>query len=151
MKNQRKYRIGELAKKADVTVRTIRYYESLGLLKTKERANGGQRLFTDKDLVYLERIKQLKKLGLSLDEIYEIVKLGEEDVTGEKRRTELLKQYRKKLSDAIKRRNGLNELIKELSWHIKQLEEVDNFQACPGEACNGCEFYEECEFKDLIE
>jgi DNA-binding transcriptional MerR regulator len=150
MKDEQQYRIGQLAKKAGVTVRAIRYYESLGLLKDKDRGEGGQRIFSDKDLVYLERIKQLKKYGLSLDEIAEIIRMGEQDVTGEKRRLELLKQYREKLSKAIQRRKGLDDLIGELSWHIEQLERVDQFQSCPGEACAVCDFYDMCEFKDIV-
>ena len=150
MGEEEHYRIGQLAKKANVTVRTIRYYESLGLLKTKDRGEGGQRIFSDKDLVYLQRIKQLKKYGLSLDDITEIIRMGEQDVTGEKRRIELLKQYREKLSKAIQRRKGLDDLIDELSWHIEQLEQVDQFQACPGAACATCDFYDMCEFKDVI-
>ncbi|MGM0432543.1 MAG: MerR family transcriptional regulator [Spirochaetota bacterium] len=150
MKEEQTYRIGQLAKKANVTVRTVRYYESLGLLKSKERQEGNQRIFTEKDLVYLERIKQLKRYGLSLDEIAEIVRMGEQDVTGEKRRLELIKQYREKMSKAIQRRKGLDDLISELSWHIEQLEKVSDFQACPGEACATCDFYDMCEFKDVV-
>ncbi|NLV84412.1 MAG: MerR family transcriptional regulator, partial [Spirochaetales bacterium] len=93
-----KYRIGELARKAKVTPRTVRYYESLGLLKTKERKNGNQRYYTDEDLVYLNRILQLKKYGMTLEEISEIIRLGNEDDSGERRRLELLKNYRKLLS-----------------------------------------------------
>ena len=89
--DNRHYRIGELAKKAGVTPRTVRYYESLGLLKSQDRAGGGQRHYTDEDLVYLNRIIQLKNYGMSLDEIAQVIKLGNEDSTGEKRRLELLK------------------------------------------------------------
>ncbi|MDX9810719.1 MAG: MerR family transcriptional regulator, partial [Sphaerochaetaceae bacterium] len=78
MDNQTGYRIGHLAEQAGVTVRTVRYYESLGLLKTQGRTNGGQRYYTDADLVYLKRILQLKKLGLSLEEIGNIIKMGTE-------------------------------------------------------------------------
>lgn len=143
------FRIGELAKRAGVTVRTIRYYESLGLMHAQQRREGEQREFTEKDLVYLERIKQLKRYGLTLDEIADIIRLGREDATGEKRRIELLKQYREKLSTAIHRKKDIESLISELMWHIEQLEKVINFQACPGEACKTCSFYDRCEFKDL--
>ncbi|MBI9094825.1 MAG: MerR family transcriptional regulator [Sphaerochaeta sp.] len=142
-----RYRIGELARKAGVTARTVRYYESLGLLKTQDRQEGGQRYYTDEDLVYLNRILQLKRYGLCLDEIAEIIRLGNEDTTGQKRRLELLKQYRKLLSRELQHLKDVKALIEDLSWHVEQLESVDHdFQQCPGTACERCEFKGRCEF-----
>lgn len=144
---ERVYRIGELARKAGVTPRTVRYYESLGLLPSQDREDGSQRHYTDKDLVYLNRIIQLKNYGLSLDEIAEIVRLGNEDSTGQKRRLELIKQYRKLLSRELQHLKDVKALISDLTWHVEQLESVnDNFQQCPGSACEKCEFKERCEF-----
>ncbi|AEC02621.1 MerR family transcriptional regulator [Parasphaerochaeta coccoides] len=142
-----KYRIGELARKAKVTVRTVRYYESLGLLKTQARTGGGQRFYTDADLVYLRRLLQLKALDFSLEDIGRIIRMGAEDVTGEKRRVALLKQYRGKLSDAMEKRLDLDRRIDELEWHVRQLSSVGvAFQQCPGSACAGCEFSDRCMF-----
>ncbi|HKL60675.1 MAG TPA: MerR family transcriptional regulator [Sphaerochaeta sp.] len=146
------YRIGELARKADVTTRTVRYYESLGLLKTQDRQDGSQRHYSDEDLVYLNRIIQLKRYGLSLEEIAEIIRLGNEDSTGQKRRLELTKQYRKLLSREIQHLKAVEALISDLSWHVKQLESVDHdFQQCPGTACAKCEFKGRCEFYQRAE
>ena len=142
-----RYRIGSLARKAGVTARTVRYYESLGLLKTQDRQDGGQRYYTDEDLVYLNRIIQLKRYGLSLDEIAEIIRLGNEDSTGQKRRLELIKQYRKLLSRELQHLKDVRALIDDLTWHVEQLESVDHdFQQCPGTACEKCEFKDRCEF-----
>lgn len=144
---ERRYRIGELARKAGVTTRTVRYYEALGLLKTQDRQEGGQRYYTDADLVYLNRIIQLKRYGLSLEEIAEIIRLGNEDSTGQKRRLELLKQYRKLLSRELQHLKDVKALIDDLTWHVEQLESVDHdFQQCPGTACPKCEFKDRCEF-----
>ena len=141
------YRIGELAAKARVTVRTVRYYESLGLLKTQPRTDGGQRLYTDADLIYLLRILQLKGFGLSLEAIGNIIKMGAEDSTGQKRRLELLKQYRNQVTIVTHRRKELDHLLEELTWHVAQLESVDTgFQYCPGSACIDCEFKDRCDF-----
>ncbi|MGB4405550.1 MAG: MerR family transcriptional regulator [Sphaerochaeta sp.] len=142
-----RYRIGELARKAGVTARTVRYYEALGLLKTQDRQDGGQRYYSDEDLVYLNRILQLKRYGLCLDEIAEIIRLGNEDSTGQKRRLELLKQYRKLLSRELQHLKDVKALIDDLSWHVEQLESVElDFQQCPGTACEKCEFKGRCEF-----
>jgi len=62
-------RIGELAKKADVTVRTLQYYDKEGLLSPSAESEGGFRLYTDKDTVKLMQIVLMKELGFSLNEI----------------------------------------------------------------------------------
>jgi DNA-binding transcriptional MerR regulator len=147
VKKEKAYRIGELAQKAGVTARTVRYYESLGLLKTQNRTGGGQRTYSDKDLVYITRIIQLKKYGLQLDEIGKIIRMGDEDSSGQKRRLELLKQYRALISKNLRRIKDIESLIRELQWHVEQLEGADrDFQDCPGSACAVCEFASRCEF-----
>ncbi len=141
------FRIGEIAKLSGLTQRTIRYYMELGLLP-EERSSGGQRNFTNNDLVYLKRIKELKALGFSLEEIGKIISLRKEDESGNIRRTELLRQYRKKLSDDIAKVNDLKKHIGELEWHIKQLEEADDgtFRSCPGSSCITCLYRDKCIF-----
>lgn len=140
------YRIGDLAREANVTVRTIRYYEELGLIEIPDRKGSEQRRYTEKDLIYLKRIIQLKSYGLTLGEIGEIINLGKEDPSGEKRRIRLLKHYREKISDAITKKEKIEQYIDELKWHIEQLEEVDDFLGCPGPACKDCKFLEKCRF-----
>jgi len=62
-------RIGELAKKAEVTVRTLQYYDKEGLLAPSAESEGGYRLYTDKDMVKLVQILMMKELGFPLREI----------------------------------------------------------------------------------
>lgn len=61
--------VGEAAKKMNVTVRTLQYYDKEGLLSPSAESEGGRRLYTDKDLVMLHQIISLKSLGFSLDDI----------------------------------------------------------------------------------
>lgn len=61
--------IGEVAKKMDVTVRTLQYYDREGLLSPSAISEGGRRLYTDKDIIKLHQILSLKHLGFSLDDI----------------------------------------------------------------------------------
>ncbi|HZJ88833.1 MAG TPA: MerR family transcriptional regulator [Sphaerochaeta sp.] len=143
---EKRYRIGELAQRCDVTVRTVRYYESLGLLKSQGRTKGGQRYYTESDVIYLQRIAELKELDFSLAEIATIIKLGSSDESGEKRRAELLRQYRVKLSGALLRQRDLKRRIDDLLWHIEQLETTTEFLECPGRACTGCKFVDRCSF-----
>ena len=61
--------VGEVAKKMDVTVRTLQHYDKEGLLSPSAVSDGGRRLYTDKDIVKLHQILSLKHLGFSLNDI----------------------------------------------------------------------------------
>lgn len=63
------YKSGEFAKKANVSIRTIRYYDKQGLLKPSYVSEAGYRFYTDADFVRLQKILSLKYLGFSLEEI----------------------------------------------------------------------------------
>ncbi len=68
-------RIGEVPRAAATTVRSIRYYEEIGLLATtEERAAGAHRLYAPEDLDRIREVLRLKDLlGVSLDELRELV------------------------------------------------------------------------------
>lgn len=63
------YTSGQFAKKANVTIRTIRFYDKQGILKPSRVGANGYRLYTDEDFGRLQRILSLRYLGFSLDEI----------------------------------------------------------------------------------
>src|SRR5690606_11927274 len=65
------YRIGELAKAADVSERTIDYYTKLGLISPEKRTQTNYRLYSSETLTRLERINQLKQEKYTLEEIRE--------------------------------------------------------------------------------
>ena len=67
--------IGEVAERAGVTAPTVRYYESIGLLKKPARSGGGYRRYSEATVAELEFIKKARTLGFSLNEIGEIVQL----------------------------------------------------------------------------
>ncbi len=62
-------KIGVLARRSGMSVKTLRFYEELGLLPAIGRSDGGYRLFAEGSLQRLELIRRLKTLGLSLEEI----------------------------------------------------------------------------------
>lgn len=61
--------VGEVAKKVDITVRTLQYYDKIGLLSPSTQSEGGRRLYTNKDVIRLHQILSLKHVGFSLDDI----------------------------------------------------------------------------------
>jgi len=68
------YSIGELSKFSDVTVRTLRYYDEINLLKPSEIRKGGRRYYDESNLTTLEYILTLKEIGFDLKEIKELLK-----------------------------------------------------------------------------
>ena len=71
-------KIGELAKATGLTTKTIRYYELTRLLEEPRRTDSGYRLYTSQDVERLEFIKKAKSLGLSLEEIRDVLLLYEQ-------------------------------------------------------------------------
>ncbi|MEY9973480.1 DNA-binding transcriptional MerR regulator [Lysinibacillus sp. RC46] len=67
------FTIGELVQMSGVSIRTLRYYDSIDLLKPSDYTEGGHRLYTTEDLSTLQNIKSLQFLGLSLKEIKDIL------------------------------------------------------------------------------
>ena len=67
------YTVGEVAKLAHVSVRTLHHYDELGLLEPSERSGAGYRLYTDEDLDRLQTVLFFRELGFSLEEIRELI------------------------------------------------------------------------------
>ena len=69
------YAIGEISRLVELSQRTIRYYEEIGLLHSVRRIENGKRVYTDSDVRRLKFINRLKVLGLSLAEMVELEKI----------------------------------------------------------------------------
>ncbi len=64
-------KVGELAKRTGVSVRTLHHYDEIGLLSPSRRTEAGHRLYADGEIVRLQQIVSLRQLGFSLEEIRE--------------------------------------------------------------------------------
>jgi len=98
------YSIGELARMLEMSQRTMRYYEEIGLLNSVKRVEGGKRIYTDDDFLRLKLIKRLKILGLTLSEMQELEAIWSLQKSSEvvlKRLLELLDNHMKRLDDRI--------------------------------------------------
>jgi MerR family transcriptional regulator, repressor of the yfmOP operon len=120
-------RIGELAREAGTTPRTVRYYEEIGLLpESAERAAGSHREYGEADLARLCEILRLKQmLGLTLDELRDVMH-------GEDRRARRRREYHE-TSDPGERRRLLTEAQAHtdglLSIVRRRKEELETFEA----------------------
>lgn len=105
--------IGELAEQTNVSTRTIRYYEELGILPPPERTSGGTRRYPRDYIFYVEGARILKQLGFGLEEIAE---LGQFALTGAKassRTQAILQEKLSELEHRIRVLNRLYELVNE--------------------------------------
>ena len=83
--------IGQAAQQSGLSAKMIRYYESIGLLRPAEREGAGYRYYDEQAVQRLEKIAALKGLGLSLDEIGQVIDLYFDDPSGIKGKEEVLK------------------------------------------------------------
>src|SRR5436309_5677675 len=62
-------KVGELARRTGLTVRTLHHYDDIGLLKPSLHTEAGHRLYTADDVARLQRVLSLRQLGFPLEEI----------------------------------------------------------------------------------
>ena len=129
-------KIGELARQANVSVDTIRFYESKGLISATMRSASGYRLFSDEDGTRLLFIQRAKQVGFTLEEIGELLalKLHPDDHTCEevKQRTA---QKLQKVSEKIAELERIQRSLKTL------------YTACGG----GAQSAQHCSILQLLE
>ena len=117
-----KMRIGELAERAGVTPRTIRYYEDLGLLGPNEREGQGFRYYTDAELFRLKKIDALKQMGLSLEEVGDVLPLYCDDPTGLRGKRRVLDILQVHLADVEDKIDSLQQLRADLESNITRVQ-----------------------------
>jgi DNA-binding transcriptional MerR regulator len=116
------YSISQLSKEFEVTTRTIRHYEELGLLSPARR--GQTRVYSPADRTRLKLILRGKRLGLSLDDSREIIDMYEPGKTN-------IDQLNKLIGAIQTQRHKLNQQLDDISMLLKDLNkaEVDCIKA----------------------
>ena len=112
--------IGEVAARTELSLRSLRHWEEVGLLHPSGRSEGGFRLYTEDDVERILVIRRMKPLGFSIDEMKAVMAdvevLGAADVT-----VEVAGEARRRLDevrdDAVRRRQTL----------VRQVEMADEF------------------------
>ncbi len=122
----KRYRIGEIGKLLDLSTRTIRYYEEIGLLNTVKRIEGGRRVYTEDDLRRLRFIKKLKLLGLSLGEMAELENHYNRHRTNKKVLPKVAELLRRHSAEIESRLTELGTLKQEINDYLEHIESKIN-------------------------
>ena len=105
--------IGKAAKLSDLTVKTVRYYANIGLIKPTQNSSTGYREYNEEEVSKLKFIGKARKFDFSINECKELLSLYED-----KNRTskEVKKITLEKISQIESKLKDLNDLKKELSY-----------------------------------
>ncbi len=113
-----KYTTGELAKLCGVTVRTVQYYDTRGILIPSELSEGGRRLYSDDDLKRMKVICFLRELDIPIEAISQILK----EEHPEKVISLLIEQQEGNLSEEITEKQAKLEKLRKLKNELKDRE-----------------------------
>ncbi len=129
----RLYRIGDLCQEFDVTARTVRHYESCGILRPERR--GQQRIFREGDRVRLRLALRGRRLGFTLAEVKEMLDLYDQEGGAVAQLERTLSYGRQKIQELEERRREVSEAISELeAWQqllTRRLQEARRSAASP--------------------
>ena len=115
-----RYTTGEIAKMCGVTVRTVQYYDTRGILVPSQLSEGGRRLYSEDDLEKMRIICFLRSIGLRIDSIAEILKEDDPDSLIRL----LLDQQEMNLKKEIHERKEQLDMVLTLRSKLQKLETV---------------------------
>ena len=110
------YRIGDMAREFDVTLRTLRFYEDKGLLSPKRE--GSTRLYSRRDRTRLQLILLGRKVGFTLRDVKQMIDLYDPKGTNAKQLRVTLEKSEKQMNRLVKQREALEEAIGDLGQLI---------------------------------
>lgn len=127
---------GDLARKCETTVRTVRFYEEAGVLCPETRSEGGHRLFGEANLQKLQLIMDLREAGLSLQDIKGLFELKRECTSAEEASQRMSCALETQI-DAMQRKIAiLRRLREELAATVAIIEEC--------RSCDATDFPKRC-------
>lgn len=116
------YQIGEVADRVGLSLRTIRYYEEIGLVEPSGRTEGGFRLYTDSDVDRLRLVKALKPVGMSLETMGELLEAADQVAESDDRdRSEAESRLEAVLTIAIHRCDQLEKRLAEARRALSEI------------------------------
>jgi MerR family copper efflux transcriptional regulator len=131
--------IGEVAKRSGVPAKTIRYYESIGLIRPAERSQAGYRIYGDRELQTLRFIQRARNLGFSVKQVSELLALWQD----RERASGDVKAVARRHLEEIDRRMAELQSMRDTLEHLVGRCQGDDRPDCPiladlaGEAAQG--------------
>jgi len=133
-------KIGEVAKEAGTTVRTVRYYLDEGFIVYADRSEGGFYLFEPQVVEKVVFIKKLKDLGLSLKEIKALYQIRQEKSTGDEAYKLVLDRLKKQYELTEKKMNEYLQLKNEIEDAMNLVKQCAGCQKKPNkDNCLACD------------
>ncbi|MBD1225770.1 Cd(II)/Pb(II)-responsive transcriptional regulator [Acinetobacter seifertii] len=117
--------IGQLSKKSDVPIDTIRYYEKVGVLDRIQRSENNYRIYTDQTLTDLLFIKHCRELDISLNDIKTLKQMKAQPKQACTEVDNLVNKYLIEVSEKIERLLLLKETLIDLKQHCSTDRTVD--------------------------
>ena len=121
-------KIGEVAKRSEVGIETIRYYERQGLLAEPQRRPSGYRQYDESVLARLQFIRRAKELGFTLAEVKELVGLWYDTET---RCEHVRARAERKVEDIESKICSLQKMKRSLKKLITTCQATDSIDDCP--------------------
>ncbi|MBE7380831.1 MAG: heavy metal-responsive transcriptional regulator [Leptolyngbya sp. SIO1E4] len=123
-------RIGQVSDQSQLPVKTIRFYEERGLIQAASRTSGGFRLFEPSVLTRLSFIKRSQALGLSLNDIQDILKIAD---TGQRPCQNVRHKFQEKIVEIENRISQLEKLKEQLKTLMQDADQTETLEAeiCP--------------------
>jgi DNA-binding transcriptional MerR regulator len=111
-------KVGELARRTGLTVRTLHHYDEIGLLKPSLHTDSGHRLYTGSDVARLQQVLSLRQLGFSLDQVRECL-----DRPGFSP-LEVISLHISRLREQVEMQRRLSERLDAIAAHLRAAGEV---------------------------
>jgi DNA-binding transcriptional MerR regulator len=115
---QTSWKVGDLAKQTGLSVRTLHYYDEIGLLKPSHHTEAGHRLYAEADIIRLQQIVSLRQLGFSLEEIKDFLQNPDFSPVA------LIQSHLDKLHQQIELQQKLARLLESISNRLQASEDV---------------------------
>ncbi len=129
MQESESVKIGELAKRLEITPRTIRYYEEIGLMPPAVRLRGGARVYGPDEILRLRFILKLKELGITLEEMRELALIYQKVKSPQKlwpRLVQMLDGHLQKIDEKISRITALRKEIAQ--YRVRIVKDIQDEQ-----------------------
>ncbi len=112
------WKVGDLAERTGLSVRTLHYYDEIGLLPPSGRTDSGHRLYSAGDVLHLQQIRSLRALGFDLEQIREFLEKPDFSVR------EAIELHILGLKEQIRLRQELLRRLEAVAARLRSAEEI---------------------------